>query len=364
MEAQGYKCPCCGAALPFDSESGQLRCSSCGNSFDPETVKSFAEDISASSGDEKSDWESYTASSGSGDWSDSERGSLRLYTCSSCGGELLTDANTAATNCPYCGNNVIISDRLSGVLRPDYVVPFKLSASDAEAKLKNFYRGKPLLPSLFKTQNHIESIKALYVPFWLFDCSADATASYRATRVRTWNDSKYTNTETQHYLVTRAGTASFERVPVDGSVKMDNAYSEAIEPYDMSCAVDFSTAYLAGYLADRYDVDADAARQRADERIRQSAAEMLASTVSGYSSVTTELMRVNIKNGHVRYALLPVWMLNTTYKGKNYMFAMNGQTGVFAGKLPCSGGRIAAWLGGITGVLGLLFTLIWRFFIY
>lgn len=43
--------------------------------------------------------------------------------------------------------------------------------------------GKRLLPKIFKDQNHIDEIKGVYVPFWLFDTNVDANISYRATKV-------------------------------------------------------------------------------------------------------------------------------------------------------------------------------------
>jgi hypothetical protein len=52
---------------------------------------------------------------------------------------------------------------------------------------------------------------------------------------------------------------------VDGSKKMPDAHTDAIEPFDYSQLKPFSTAYLPGHLADKYDVDAHAGIQRADD---------------------------------------------------------------------------------------------------
>ena len=109
---------------------------------------------------------------------------------------------------------------------------------------------------------------------------------------------------------------------------------ESIEPYDFSQAVDFQTAYLSGFLADRYDVQADDVVGRINERVKHSAEQAFSSTVNGYSSVVTEHSNIQIDNGKSKYALLPVWILNTTWQGNQYTFAMNGQTGKFVGNLP------------------------------
>lgn len=86
---------------------------------------------------------------------------------------------------------------------------------------------------------------------------------YRATKVCTWSDSNYNYTETSHFMIHRSGSVSFEHVPVDGSSKTADDLMESIGPYEFSEAVDFQTAYLAGYLADKYDVTAEESIERA-----------------------------------------------------------------------------------------------------
>ncbi len=207
---------------------------------------------------------------------------------------------------------------------------------------------------MFKVQNHIDEIKGVYVPVWLFDADADGNARYKATRTRFWSDSRYNYRETSYFSVTRAGNISFERVPVDGSSKMDDALMESVEPYDFSGVVDFQTAYLAGYLADKYDVGSEESVVRANERIKKSTEDALRNTVVGYTSVVTEASHVNLKNGVAKYALYPVWLLITSWRGEKYFFAMNGQTGKFAGDLPLDKGAYWRWLFGIFGIAGVL----------
>lgn len=242
--------------------------------------------------------------------------------------------------------------QFSGALKPDYVIPFKLDKKAAKAALQKHYCGKRLLPKVFKDQNHIDEVKGVYVPFWVFDADADANIRYRATRVRAWSDSNYNYTETSFFSVTRGGSIGFEKVPVDGSTKMADDLMESIEPFDFSEAVDFQTAYLAGYLADKYDVDAEQSIDRANQRIKQSTADAFATTVQGYASVTPETTNIRLRNGQAKYALYPVWLLNTTWKGKKYTFAMNGQTGKLAGDLPLDKSAYRKWLFGLTGIVG------------
>ena len=125
---------------------------------------------------------------------------------------------------------------------------------------------------------------------------------------------------------------------------------ESIEPFDISDAVDFQTAYLSGYLADKYEVDAQESIDRANERIRRSTEDAFASTVQGYMTVTAESTNINLRNGRARYALYPVWILNTQWKGQNFIFGINGQTGKIAGDLPMDKGAFWKWLFGSAGI--------------
>lgn len=344
-----YRCPNCGGGISFDSDIQKMLCPYCDTELEMEALRELDEAMNAPREDQM-EWQTQPGS----EWLTEEQEALCDYACQTCGGKLVCDENTAVTECPYCGNPVVMTGRLSGELRPDLVIPFQLDKEDAVQALIRHISKRKLLPKMFKDQNHIREIKGIYVPFWLFDADAEGDAFYRATRVRTWADSNYYYTKTSYYSVRRAGRLCFSGVPVDGSAKMPDELMESIEPFDLSKGVDFQTAYLVGYLADKYDVSAEESKIRANDRIRVSTNDALERTVSGYSTVNTVSSSVKLENGRVRYALYPVWLLNTRYKDENYQFAMNGQTGKFVGNLPIAWGRFFAWWIGIAGVSGVL----------
>lgn len=346
---QEYKCPCCGGAIAFDSTIQKMKCPFCNTEFEMETLASYDSELKSDQADDMS-WQMTSGE----EWREDELGELKVYVCNSCGGEIACDENTAATACPFCGNPVVMMGQFSGALRPDFVIPFKVDKNAAKAALKSHYEGKRLLPKVFKDQNHIDEVKGVYVPYWLFDTKAHVNMRYKATKVRTWNDSEYDYTETKFYAVSRGGKIGFESVPVDGSSKMPDDLMESIEPFHFSEAVDFQTAYLAGYLADKYDVDAEQSAERANERIRKSAEDAFYQTVEGYTTVTKETGSIQLENGKVTYALFPVWLLSTTWKGQSYLFAMNGQTGKMVGNLPLDKAAYKKWLFGLTGMIGVV----------
>ena len=347
-----YKCPNCNASLEFDSASQKMKCPYCESMFEVETLKQMDESLNKTSQPDSFEWENTEKE----EWNGTEEDNMSVFVCKFCGGEIISDENTAATACPYCGNNVVLSGRLSGVLKPDYVIPFKFDKKAAKDKLKQYVESKKFAPNTFKSENRLDEIKGLYVPFWLFDSDVDAAVKYSATRVRTWSDSKYEYTETSYFDVFRDGEMSFENIPVDGSSKMPDDLMESIEPFKFDEAVDFQTAYLSGYLADKYDVSMEDSIVRANQRIKSSAEDTLKQTVNGYTTVTATSSNINQKSGKSKYAFYPVWILNTTYKGEKYTFAMNGQTGKFIGNLPVSNAKLAALFGGsMVGITAVVF---------
>ena len=341
---QEFKCPCCDGAIEFDSTLQKMKCPYCDAEFELDALQAYQNDLNETP-QENMSWDTAAGS----EWTEGETEGLRVYTCNTCGGEIVADESTGASECPFCGNPVIMTGQFAGALKPDLVIPFKVDKKSAIAALQNHYKGKLLLPKVFKDQNHIKEVKGLYVPVWLFDTDADAFVRYKATRTRTWSDSQYRYTETSHYSVTRGGGIGFENVPVDGSTKMDDTLMESIEPFNIGDAVDFQTAYLSGFLADKYDVDAEASIARANERIKSSTEDVFASTVQGYTSVVPVSSTINLQNGRARYALYPVWILNTQWNGQKFTFGINGQTGKIAGDLPMDKGKFWTWLLGIAG---------------
>lgn len=339
-----YKCPNCASDIKFDSESQKFRCESCDAEFSEQElneIHDFEENFGEGS-DFK--WESEKENG-------EEMSGMNEYVCQSCAAHLAVDETTAAGECPYCGSPIILNGQLSGMNTPDCVIPFKLDKKAAGEALKAFCKGKPLLPSNFVSDNKIKEMKGVYVPFWLFDCDADANIVYKATKVRHWSDSNYNYTETRHYNVYRSGSIGFANIPVDGSSKMDDAYMDGIEPYNYSDMTDFNPGYLLGYMADKYDVTAEQSFPRAETRVEKSTEDAFRATVNGYTTVVPQMSNIKADGGKYRYALLPVWILNTKYNGEKYMFAVNGQTGKVSGKLPIDKKKFWLFFGGIAAAI-------------
>ena len=365
MPAQvtNYQCPGCTGPLHFVGASGKLECAS----YDVAEIEAlYAEKeekaAAAQQAAEEKAAEQKKASADGGDWDTSgfsddwgeESAHMKAYSCPSCGAELICDESTAATSCPYCGNPTVVPGQFSGQLKPDFIIPFKLSREDAIKALREHYKGKILLPKTFTNENHVQEIRGVYVPFWMFDGKAMGDARYEATRSHSYISGDYEITKTEHFDIYRAGSVTFEKVPVDASSKMPDDHMDSIEPYDYKGLKSFSTAYLPGFLADKYDVSVEESRERADQRCEGTLEAALRGSVKGYDTCTHLTGSTDLARGKVHYALMPVWMLNTKWQGKDFLFAMNGQTGKLVGDLPVSWGKFWGMFAGIAALLSIV----------
>ena len=284
MPAQitNFQCPACTGPLHFDGSTGKLRCDYCGSTFTVQEIEALygekiesaqqaaaAQAVTPEAQNEQAggegapegwDWNAV-----SDDWGTAGV-NMRAYSCPSCGAELICDATTVATQCPYCGNPTVVLSQFDGNLKPDYILPFKLDKEAAIAALKDFYKDKKLLPRQFAASNQIEKIQGVYVPFWLFNGTVEVDMDFSASRSMTHREGDRIITETDHFRLRRAGDVDFERIPVDGSRRMPDAHMDAIEPFDYRELKPFSPGYLPGFLANKYDVDKEECARRADER--------------------------------------------------------------------------------------------------
>ena len=220
MPAQvtNYQCPSCTGPLHYSGASGKLECDYCGSSYTVAEIEALYKEKEAKaaaaqqaaekaekSGADSGTWDTTAMNS---DWGADAAG-MKTYSCPSCGAELICDATTAATACPYCGNPTVVPGQFAGALRPDYVLPFKLSREDAISALRRHYKNKPFLPKAFSDQNQIEKIQGVYVPFWMFDGEAEGHARYDATRSRIFRSGDWEITTTDHFDICRDGAMPF-----------------------------------------------------------------------------------------------------------------------------------------------------------
>jgi DNA-directed RNA polymerase subunit RPC12/RpoP len=280
------------------------------------------------------------------------------YSCNNCGAQVLSGESVTATFCAYCGSPAIIMERISGGAKPVRIIPFTFGREETEKEFLKWCSGKKLLPRKFTSKKNIGRLTGMYVPFWLFDYAVDVNA---------WQELVYVekNREGASTVGTFSGQKSglliWEKVPVVGSSKMDSSLMEMIEPYNYSQLRAFEMSYLAGFFAERYDIQKQLLNHRIKNRVKQFVQDAV---LDAQDKSTLELKYEDLSIYHApvaEYVLMPVWFMNYKYMGKTFTFLLNGQTGKVAGDIPTSWGKIGLialgayavlapllyWLGGL-----------------
>lgn len=366
-----YKCSNCGSDMAFDTKTGLLRCDNCGRTDNIENIpkpeknedetihyEADDDDIKAANTGFEYDYADANDSDEPSHHSTFNEGETHEYHCNNCGAVLITEANTAATTCSFCGAGVVLSDRLSGNLSPAKVIPFSISKQQAQEAFVKWCRKGMLTPKDFMTADRIKNITGLYVPFWLYDMNGRGEAEAICTKVRTYSDSDWIYTETKYYNVYRKVDLNYSRIPCDASRKMDDQMMDKLEPFSYDNLKDFNMPYLAGYIAEKYDFTDEDMLPRIKQRVGGYVDSYLHSTINGYTSVTYRRKDINIRKKHADYTLLPVWMVCYDYRRAEHIFLMNGQTGKIIGKPPLSKAKIFSWFAGVSAGCFALFRII------
>lgn len=323
IEAIEYKCPNCNADLKFMPDTQKFGCEYCGSEFTLEEMQQINADGQENASTEtqiheQHEFEEHT----------------NLYHCASCGADIMADDEQTALFCYYCHNPIILAGKLTGKYKPDKVIGFKYTRENAVNCFKDWVKSKWFIPEDFKSQEQIEKMTGLYVPFWVADCNMKADLSAIGKQTRSWTSGDYRYTETKEFSVIRQADISADGIPADGASKIEDALMEAIEPYNYDDLREFSMSYFSGFFADKFDVDKPEVFPRIRERATDAGKKVVHDSIKGYSSFAVTSENYNIMSTKWQYIMLPVWFMTYRYDDKMYEFAINGQTGKTAGTPP------------------------------
>ncbi|MBP5494358.1 MAG: hypothetical protein J6X97_04615 [Lachnospiraceae bacterium] len=249
---------------------------------------------------------------------------MQIMRCTACGAELAVNGVETSTFCAYCGQATVVSDRVDDYLKPDFIIPFKVTRDTAEKIIRMQLNKGFFVPKGIKNFE-VEKIRGIYVPFWLFDMHYSDRQFYKYSK-------KQGKTTVTRYEYFEAKTY-FKQMTLDASLNLNDDSSARLEPYDMRQLEEFDMAYLSGYYSDRFDVGV---------------ADITGNAVLKAGELFNEQAKKEIKHKSAKlvkndpdfnvaktdYALLPAWFLSFKYDDKPYTILVNGQTGKMVGAVP------------------------------
>ena len=366
-----HKCPNCGGPLLFNPKDQKFHCEYCLNIYTEEEVTRYEqqqheahlENPSTTTAEENLTFTAEEEASATQQTETTENeaaaGTMEIFNCPSCGAQIVTDATTAATYCYYCHNPVVLAGRLSGEFLPENVLPFTIEKDEAIEKFLAWTKKKWFVPKAFFNKDQIDKLTGVYFPYWATDAEVDGTMQANGTVIRIWRIGDIEYTETKQFAVSRAGKLSFKELVKNAlSKNTQQKMVEGVQPFPLDKVIDFKSQYLAGFQAEKRDIEYEAIKSQIQSELKDYSEKLLKDTANGYTTLTGVRTSASITNEVNNYVLLPVWLV--TYRSndsskKVYYYAMNGQTGKVSGVLPISQKKLGLTALGIFAGLAILF---------
>lgn len=340
-----YKCPNCDGGLIFEPSIQKYHCQFCRSDFTQEELEALTPDQAA---DKEGDAQFINDGSREPQISEptpwvspvvpesQEPPQSDLYTCPSCGAQIVTDVTTAASFCYYCHNPVVLSGRLSGEFAPDYVIPFQIDRKKAEELFAQWIERKKYVPEAFYCKKQVESMQGVYFPYWLYSCQIKGELDAQGSRLKTWNSAGMRYTETKVYDIRRQGVMDINHAARNGLRKANRQLVDGVLPFCLEEKKAFSMGYLSGFFAENRDMDSQEFVSGIQAEVKNFALGNLQAQAGAYNRLQIKKKEAVITDERWSYALLPVWTItyNDKARGNIYYFALNGQTGKICGRLP------------------------------
>lgn len=333
LDSSTYKCKSCGNFLSYNPDENKLYCEHCQSLFDLQKVNKAVEipyDHNSEIGYE--------------DW-----GCEKNLKCTSCGAVTTLNSFETTINCPFCNApNIVEVDDLKG-LKPNGILPFKISRKKAVINFKAWLKRKFFAPQNLAKTAETKELKGVYVPLFTFDTDTETDYDIRYGKyyyvVVGSGKNRRSERRTQWYTDSGYVENRFDDIQIEASQFMTQKDFEKLGGFDTYNALEYHNQFITGYTSERYNCGLDAswesAKIIADKIIVQRIKNSYNADVIDYCDTSNKY-----KNNTYKYNLVPMWFMNYKYNNKNYKCSINGRTGKVIGKTPLSKIKV-----GITALL-------------
>ncbi len=352
-----FPCQQCGAKLDFAPGTALLKCAYC--NFENPIPQSEAQI-------EELDFRAFLAKAAD----EHETHEAQRVKCEKCAAETTMPPETTAGTCPFCGANMVLAGKSSRLIKPKYLLPFKVTQKQAFDDFRKWIKGLWFAPGdLMRYAQSEGRLAGVYVPFWTYD--SDATSFYRGERgdhyyvTETYTTQEDGRTVTRERQVQRtrwtsvSGTVwnEFDDILILASKSLPRKYADRLEPWDLQNLVSYADEYLSGFRAESYQVDLGDGFQEAqavmDAGIRESIRRDIGGDEQRIHSAKTQYGKITFK-----HLLLPVWLSAYRFRDKIFRILINARTGEVQGERPYSPWKIAAAVIAALVIIGIIVALV------
>ena len=337
---QKYPCAACGAQAEWNPGKQALVCGFCG------TVTPFSIDPSG-------EVHELDLAAALRDIPDEDRGWMaekRTVQCQSCQAVSVFDPERVGQNCDFCGSPALVPyEEIKAPIRPESLLPFKVSDSQIREQIRRWYSSKWLAPNAFRRRALVDRLHGVYIPYWTFDAHvvcpwrAEAGHYYYTTESYRDNQGRQQTRQVRHVRWEPAAGEIrhfFDDEPVPGTQGVSESLLKEIEPFPTAELVPYSTAYVSGFVVEHYRVVLLEAAEASQTQMKGKLYDMCAQQVPGDTHRNLEI-HPTFSGRTFKHVLGPVWLLTYNYGNKPWQVVVNGYTGRMAGQYPKSPWKIA-----------------------
>lgn len=329
---QTYKCPNCGANTRFDVATAGVTCEHCGY------IAPTRERTVGRAADQH-EFTLETLSLAKQGWGINRN---HLH-CESCGAGLSIPEDAITSSCPFCASNKVnISRAPADILRPKFLIPFKILPKKNQALAREWLGKGWYHPPELASSALINKFHGIYLPFWTFDAQIDAGWKAQIGHERKVRDRKgQTRTEIDWRWESGRAQLTMDDTIHAGTNKVSHLILQKLLPFRFEELTAYSPDFLAGWQAQNYNIPLPEAWQEAKEGMRETARSTCRSQIAS-SRVRNFSMTANFSHETWRYVLLPVYLAVYKHEDRIFQVMVNGQTGTVAGQKPVAWNKI--WL--------------------
>jgi hypothetical protein len=336
-----HACAACGAQAEWNPSKQLLVCPFCGTST-PFTVDSASGALVE-----------HDLAKALRELPDEARGWLtekRTVQCQSCKAVSVFDPERVGQNCQFCGSPSLVDYKeIKAPIRPQSLLPFKVSESQVREQIRRWYASKWLAPGKLKSRALVDRVRGVYIPYWTFDaqavCPWEAEAGHYYYATETYRDNQG-RTQTRQVQHVRWQPASgvvehfFDDEPVPGTHGVAHALLRQVEPFATKELVPYDTAFLSGFIVEHYQIVLVEAAQASQDAMAAELREMCAREIPGDTYRNLEI-HPTFSARTFKHVLVPVWLLAYLYGTRTFQVVVNGYDGRMAGQYPKSPWKIA-----------------------
>ncbi len=346
--SQDLRFPCkqCGAKLEFAPGTDSLTCPYCGTLNKIENAGTVEEQDLVGAFDRLEKAQPHET--------------VPVVKCGSCAAEVQVPANVTSFTCPFCASNIVATSRQCSVLKPNALLPFKMTREQATDAYRKWIRKLWWAPGKLKSRTMLEaSLSGIYLPHWTYDADADTAYvgergdAYYETHWVTVNGRQQARQVRKVRWSPASGRVSneFDDLLVPASKTLDQNKVRELMPWDLKECVAYKEDYLAGFRAETYTVSLQDGFAEAKARMEQVIDSTIRADIGGDEQRIHD-RRTRYSDLMFKHILLPIWVSAYRYNQKVYQFMVNARTGEVQGQRPYSWAKIS-----VAVVMGIIFIL-------